>query len=304
VGGRGIFIRNLQDSARLSAHRIFLAIRPFEIMRDKHRVAAVEEFIPLPNEQLLEDVFPHSINEGISWNWDAEKRALKARLEKLYIDLPLESSSQFPKNKITADKWTLGVSLFIDRLQKEFDYFVDLVMPEHQFFLERLSFLAHKSPSDFEFLKMEKYFDMKLFTQSVSDFLLTHTDPQVEFLSFQKFPFEEWKNEFFTFDQIRVINKEAPTEFKTHTGKSIRLEYPKLGDASGNVKLSVRIQEMFGQKTTPSLAWGKAKLTVELLTPGYKPIQTTQDLQNFWAKTYYEIRNPLKARYPKHKWPE
>jgi ATP-dependent helicase HrpB len=30
----------------------------------------------------------------------------------------------------------------------------------------------------------------------------------------------------------------------------------------------------------------------------------TEDLRNFWATTYFQVRKDLRARYPKHSWPE
>ena len=30
----------------------------------------------------------------------------------------------------------------------------------------------------------------------------------------------------------------------------------------------------------------------------------TQDLASFWQTTYFDVRNDLRGRYPKHHWPE
>ena len=43
---------------------------------------------------------------------------------------------------------------------------------------------------------------------------------------------------------------------------------------------------------------------MELLSPGFKPVQLTQDLANFWQSTYFEVRKELRRRYPKHHWPD
>jgi len=55
---------------------------------------------------------------------------------------------------------------------------------------------------------------------------------------------------------------------------------------------------------TPCVNDGKQPLLLELLSPGFKPVQLTQDLQSFWQGTYFEVRKELKRRYPKHYWPE
>jgi ATP-dependent helicase HrpB len=66
----------------------------------------------------------------------------------------------------------------------------------------------------------------------------------------------------------------------------------------------VRIQEIFGLTASPTVGAGKIPVVLHLLSPGYKPVQVTQDLCSFWANTYVEVRKELRARYPKHAWPD
>jgi ATP-dependent helicase HrpB len=61
---------------------------------------------------------------------------------------------------------------------------------------------------------------------------------------------------------------------------------------------------MFGQTVTPRICGGRVALVIHLLSPGYKPVQVTQDLESFWKNTYAQVKKDLKARYPKHAWPE
>ena len=52
-------------------------------------------------------------------------------------------------------------------------------------------------------------------------------------------------------------------------------------------------------------AWTKKRpVLMELLSPGYKPVQLTSDLASFWSGTYFEVRKELRRRYPKHSWPD
>ena len=91
-----------------------------------------------------------------------------------------------------------------------------------------------------------------------------------------------------------------PTHFEVPTGSRIRLEYGQ-GDT---VRLSVRIQEMFGHLDSPSIANGQIKLLVELLSPAQRPLQLTQDLATFWQGSYQDVKKEMKGRYPKHYWPD
>jgi ATP-dependent helicase HrpB len=68
--------------------------------------------------------------------------------------------------------------------------------------------------------------------------------------------------------------------------------------------LAVRIQEVFGLLDTPRVAGGRVRVLLHLLAPNYRPQQVTDDLASFWANTYPQVRKELRARYPKHAWPE
>jgi ATP-dependent helicase HrpB len=43
---------------------------------------------------------------------------------------------------------------------------------------------------------------------------------------------------------------------------------------------------------------------LHLLAPNQRPQQVTDDLASFWKNTYPQVRKDLRARYPKHAWPE
>ena len=68
--------------------------------------------------------------------------------------------------------------------------------------------------------------------------------------------------------------------------------------------LSVRLQECFGMAETPRVDNGRIPVLMELLSPGFKPVQLTTDMRNFWQTTYFDVRKELRRRYPKHHWPD
>ena len=97
------------------------------------------------------------------------------------------------------------------------------------------------------------------------------------------------------------IDRIAPASVRVPSGSNIRIDYRPGAEAP---VLSVRLQECFGMTDTPRLDGGTRPVLMELLSPGFKPVQLTQDLANFWQSTYFEVRKELRRRYPKHSWPD
>jgi ATP-dependent helicase HrpB len=97
------------------------------------------------------------------------------------------------------------------------------------------------------------------------------------------------------------LEKLAPTKLQVPSGSMIKLTY--FSDGKSPV-MEVRLQEMFGLLETPTVNEGRTKVTLHLLSPGYKPVQVTQDLKSFWQTTYHQVRSELRMRYPRHHWPE
>ncbi|HEX6890872.1 MAG TPA: ATP-dependent helicase HrpB [Chryseolinea sp.] len=99
----------------------------------------------------------------------------------------------------------------------------------------------------------------------------------------------------------RDLDRLAPTRLAVPSGSMIKLTYSLLGAAP---VMEVRLQEVFGLQETPTVNEGRNKVLMHLLSPGFKPVQVTQDLKSFWQTTYHEVRKELRIRYPRHHWPE
>lgn len=104
-----------------------------------------------------------------------------------------------------------------------------------------------------------------------------------------------------SFEQQQAVDRFAPTHLKVPTGSMIRVEYRQGVEAP---VLRVRLQECFGLVDTPRVDGGRLPVLMELLSPGFKPVQLTSDLKSFWEGTYFEVRKELRRRYPKHSWPD
>jgi ATP-dependent helicase HrpB len=102
-------------------------------------------------------------------------------------------------------------------------------------------------------------------------------------------------------DLQNKLDSLAPAKLEVPSGSWIKLQY--FSDGRSPV-MEVRLQEVFGLSETPTVNAGRIKVLLHLLSPGYKPVQVTQDLKSFWQTTYHEVRKELRMRYPRHSWPE
>jgi ATP-dependent helicase HrpB len=96
------------------------------------------------------------------------------------------------------------------------------------------------------------------------------------------------------------LEREAPTHFEAPTGTQLAIDY----EAEQGPTIAVRLQELFGLNSHPSIAKGAIPLVLELLSPAHRPVQVTRDLPGFWRGSYAAVRSDLRGRYPRHPWPE
>lgn len=106
---------------------------------------------------------------------------------------------------------------------------------------------------------------------------------------------------FLDYNQQQELNRIAPSHVTVPTGSRIRLEYRQGAESP---VLRVRLQECFGLLETPTVDCGRRPVLMELLSPGFKPVQLTSDLASFWKNAYFEVRSELRRRYPRHSWPD
>lgn len=116
---------------------------------------------------------------------------------------------------------------------------------------------------------------------------------------------EDWKRfdllpaleSLLSWEQRQLLDREAPAQFITPLGRKVPISYDETGP-----EIAVRLQEVFGVTTHPRS--GGAPIKITLLSPAQRPVQVTQDLPGFWAGSYADVRKDMRARYPKHPWPE
>ncbi|QKI89475.1 ATP-dependent helicase HrpB [Thiomicrorhabdus xiamenensis] len=101
------------------------------------------------------------------------------------------------------------------------------------------------------------------------------------------------------YSDLLLLDKEAPQHYTAPTGRDYVIGY-----SQSQAKVSLQLQQLFGELASPRVGGGQVALTFELLSPAQRPIQTTADLANFWKTSYFEVAKEMRGRYPKHRWPD
>ena len=96
------------------------------------------------------------------------------------------------------------------------------------------------------------------------------------------------------------LDRLLPSHFRAPSGNNLPIDY----GAENGPSLEIRVQELFGLDRHPTIADGRVKLLLVLLSPAHRPIQTTRDLPGFWRGSWKDVAKDLKGRYPRHPWPD
>jgi ATP-dependent helicase HrpB len=222
-------------------------------------------------------------------NWDAQKGILIARIEKRIGEITVESS---PLEKVSSEE---REKILLEVIKKEglnlFHWTEEIL----QWQARIMNLKAWRSQEEWPDVSPE----------SLISFPEKWIGPYLEGIrkreDFQKLDLTGILSGLLSWEMSQQLDLLAPSKIKVPSGFSIDLKY--FADGSIPV-LAVRLQEMFGLLDTPAINDGRTKVILHLLSPGYKPVQVTQDLKSFWKNTYPEVRKELRVRYQKHHWPE
>jgi ATP-dependent helicase HrpB len=102
------------------------------------------------------------------------------------------------------------------------------------------------------------------------------------------------------FARRQEIEALLPSHWTAPTGNAVPIDYT----AEGGPAIEIRVQELFGLSRHPTIANGRIRLILVLLSPAHRPIQTTRDLVGFWTGSWRDVAKDLKGRYPRHPWPD
>ncbi len=95
------------------------------------------------------------------------------------------------------------------------------------------------------------------------------------------------------------LDRVAPERFTTPAGTHPAIDYTGAVPA-----VAVKLPELYGLAKHPQAGMPPVPLQLHLLSPAGRPVQITTDLPGFWRGSYALVRAEMRARYPKHHWPE
>ena len=133
----------------------------------------------------------------------------------------------------------------------------------------------------------------------LEDWLLPHLGRARTEADLRGFDMTEALRAMLDWDQMQRLDRIAPAQFETPLGRKVPIDYDGAAPA-----IEVRLQEMFGVTTHPTVGAAQSPLRITLLSPAQRPVQVTMDLPGFWATSYAEVRKDMRGQYPRHPWPE
>ena len=197
-----------------------------------------------------------------------------------------ETSPETLKNEELAENWKAFVV-------RESSVFLNL-NPSFEKIINKIHFL--KSKVDVLKLPQETFDFLSTFETNLVTQL---TENITEFKDFLEADFIYYLNDVLSED-LRIMISELPDHIQLPTGRTVTVDYidPKAP------LISAKIQDCFQWHQTPKILNQILPLTIQLLAPNMRPAQITSDLNTFWKNSYKDVRKDLRARYPKHRWPE
>jgi ATP-dependent helicase HrpB len=162
---------------------------------------------------------------------------------------------------------------------------------EYSLLKERINFLMRKKEvlqlSEFNLDNLDKFLH--------DSFLNMLLDAD----SFRSADFVGAAHTFLPEELVKILST-TPLHLKLPNGKRLRIDYV----SEQAPRVSARVQDFYGIDKHPFICDGRIALAIEMLAPNNRPTQITGQLDRFWTEGYFELRKELKARYPKHSWPD
>jgi ATP-dependent helicase HrpB len=280
VGGRGV---RLAPESVVRDAEFFLALDPCEDRRGGTREARVR-IASAVRVEWLEAFFPESVRREQTVRFDADRQVVVGVRAVWYRDLLVREDGHAAVDPSAASAALAGAL----RPRASAFFHADEAASA---WLARLDFLKRAMPET----------DLPdLGAEALGELLESACAGRRSVEEVRRVPLVPLLRSRLTHAQGRLLDEQAPEAITVPSGSRIRLTY----EADRPPVLAVRLQELFGWTDTPRLAGGRVAVILHLLGPNFRPVQVTDDLRSFWTTTYFQVRKDLRARYPRHSWPD
>ncbi|MAU41451.1 MAG: ATP-dependent helicase HrpB [Kordiimonas sp.] len=245
-------------------------------------------FLAAPLDRVaLETYFDTLIEDTEEVVWDKDRKAVRAQNVQRLGQIRLREEATTPSAEAAQEALLQGVRaeglacLSWDKRAKAFQ--------------QRIEFLyQHGDDSDdWPDLREATLYD------GLEEWLEPYVTGLTRLEQLQKLSLTDILRQQLTWEQQQMLDVLAPEHITVPSGSRLPIDY-----GQSPPVLKVRLQEMFGAETTPTVVGGKIALVIHLLSPAGRPLQITQDLKGFWHNSYPGVRAEMRGRYPKHHWPE
>jgi ATP-dependent helicase HrpB len=280
VGGRGV---RLSQKSIVREGEFFLALDP----RQQRNQGTLELQVSMASSvQLvwLEELTPHLLRRERRIEYDVDRQRVVGLARLWYLDLLLREEPVPPDDPI-------AVSLALAQALRPRAAAILQDDPAAAAWLARYAFVRRAVPE----LGWPEFDDSEF--AAILEVLCQGRTRADELRGAEMVPFLQGR---LSPVQRLELDQCAPPSLQVPSGRQVRLTY----EPDRPPVLAVRLQELFGWTETPRLARGRVPVLLHLLGPNNRPVQITSDLRSFWSTTYMQVRKDLRARYPKHSWPE
>lgn len=284
VGGRGV---ELHPSSSVRDAEVFFALRG-DAGTSRGSKDPMTTMASSLSKTLIETRAPEFCSKRVAVVYDPETRTVFGERAMTYRDLPLETGSREKPEAHEAFEVLKREALAIEALI--------LATPPAARLVSRIKSLQTAKESSISDADIQNARDLALDECLYGQTSLTPLLGEDGSEAFS----QAWERHLSSIDPglSRRLEERTPSHFRAPSGNRFRIEYPE----NQSPYVEVRLQELFGLRTHPQVAG--VPLTFHLLGPNYRPVQVTADLPGFWRGSYFDVRKELRARYPKHSWPE
>lgn len=251
-------------------------------------VAQIFQASPIRKAE-FESLYENNIEEKEEVSWNVKEQRVKSQSYRQYMQL------KFAQKVLPNPKQELVQGALIEGIYQQGLKCLPWSDDNKQW-LSRVNLLAELIEYQEVFPLLSEQFLLDNLTQWLQPFLDDCKSPKDltnKMLTQALTSILDWSGQ----QQLETL---APTRYKAPSGSAVRIDYCQ----GSKPVLAVKLQEMFGEIDTPSIANGKISLLVHLLSPARRPLQITEDLAHFWQNSYQAVKKDMKGRYPKHPWPD